>query len=635
MPTLILNFVLAAFLTLKRFPLVWLSAFLASTAFSSMIGDEVATDRGNLLAVLSQTFSLGIPLFFAATLFAEITTGRFRKLGIYKLALAVLVVVYFHLNNVNTHGFSQGELGIAYAGYFLAFHLLVSFLPFIKQFNSSVFWHFNKTLFLRAAITVLYVGVLYAGLAGALLALDQLLGFEIKPVYYGRLWVYMAGLGSVWMFLAHIPEKLQETVDTGYPKGLQVFAQYILMPLVLIYLVILYIYGIKIAIIGTLPVGWVSNLILAFAVVGMLALLLLHPLSESEGNKWVNRFTRGFYLALIPLLVLLFIAAFTRINAYGFTELRYALLALAVWLSGITLFMLITQNRFIWAIPVSLFIIVIWVFFIPGVNLHTISKNSQSARLTQLLKANKMWSDSNTLIPASSALPDSISAEIYDISEYLSTQHGITGMEPTIQIPDSFFDKNNENRSRYDLIQWLSSALAPYGISDGNTYGSEVAVDEVVADTASVPMSAANPKPVNFPDLEIRFIGPTPSVVSVPKGNWSHCVDLEIRDFRYVTNGDFTEVVEINRDVTEKNLYISNKKYSQIFNLDSLMGSHVHGYKFPKQNGQNAFFFPDAKEVVTLRSKNAALQVFYMEYNWNTNASKYELAEINGKLWLR
>ena len=542
--------------------------------------------------------------------------------------MALLMVVYFHLNHSNIHGFSRGELGIAYAGYFLAFHLLVSFLPLVKQFNSSVFWHYNKTLFLRAAITALYVGVLYAGLAGALLALDKLLGFNIESIYYGRLWFYMAGLGSVWMFLAYIPRNLADTVATGYPKGLQVFAQYILMPLVLIYLVILYVYGVKIAIIGTLPMGWVSNLILAFAVVGMLALLLLHPLSESEGNKWVNRFTRGFYLALIPLLVLLFIAAFTRINAYGFTELRYALLALAVWLSGITLFMLLTQNRFIWAIPVSLFVTVVWVFFIPGINLHSISKNSQSERLKHLLKSNKMWSDSNTLLPASSALPDSISSEIYDITEYLSTQHGITGLEPTIQIPDSFFLQSNENRSRWALIEWLNSAVAPYGISDGTIYTSEASVEAVMADTVSATPSQT------FPDLEIRFRGPTPAVVSVPKGNWSHCVDVIISDFRYIGNNDF-KVVKINRDVYEKNLYIATPSYTEVFNLDSLMGSHVHAYKFPKQNGQNGYFFPNTKEVITLRLKNAALQIFYMEYNWNVQNKRYELGEFNGKLWLR
>jgi hypothetical protein len=520
-------------------------------------------------------------------------------------------------------------LGIAYAGYFLAFHLLVSFLPLVKQFNSSVFWHYNKTLFLRAAITALYVGVLYAGLAGALLALDKLLGFNIESIYYGRLWFYMAGLGSVWMFLAYIPRNLADTVATGYPKGLQVFAQYILMPLVLIYLVILYVYGCKIAIIGTLPMGWVSNLILAFAVVGMLALLLLHPLSESEGNKWVNRFTRGFYLALIPLLVLLFIAALTRINAYGFTELRYALLALAVWLSGITLFMLLTQNRFIWAIPVSLFFTVLWVFFVPGFNLHDISKNSQTERLQLLLKSNKMWSDNNKLLAPQRALPDSISAEMYNISEYLSTQHGITGMEPNIQIPDSFFDKNSENRSRYDLIQWLTAALAPYGISDATVYISEATVEAIMADTVSATPSQT------FPNLVIRFRGPSPSIVAVPTGKWSHVVDLNIKYFRYVSNSDFNKWVQINRDVTEKNLYISTKKYTEVFNLDSLMGSHVHAYKFPKVQVQAGYYFPNTKEVITLQSQNAALQIFYMEYEWNAKQSDYVLGEFNGKLWLR
>ena len=620
---------LSAFNTVKRFPLVLAVALSGSATFSFLIGDEVSTERQNELAVWVQTYSLGIPLFFAATLFAEITRVRFQKLGIYTLAGALLILTYFHLNYVNMHGFSQGELSITYAGYFLAFHLLVSFLPVIKISDAAVFWHFNKTLFLRAAITVLYVGVLYGGLAGALLALDQLLGFEIKEIYYGRLWFYMAGLGSVWIFLAHIPNRVEETVETGYPKGLQVFAQYILMPLVLIYLVILYIYGIKIAIAGTLPIGWVSNLILAFSVVGMLALLLLHPLSESEENKWVNRFTRGFYLALIPLLVLLFIAALTRINAYGFTELRYALLALAIWLSGITLYMLLTRNKKIRAIPLSLFFTVLWVFFVPGFNLHDISKNSQTERLQLLLKSNKMWSDNNKLLAPQRALPDSISAEMYNISEYLSTQHGITGMEPTIQIPDSFFDKNSENRSRYDLIQWLTAALAPYGISDATVYTSEATVEAIMADTVSATPSQT------FPNLAIRFRGPSPAIVAVPTGKWSHVVDLNIKYFRYVSNSDFNEWVQINRDVTEKNLYISTKKYTEVFNLDSLMGSHVHAYKFPKVQVQAGYYFPNTKEVITLQSQNAALQIFYMEYEWNAKQSDYVLGEFNGKLWLR
>ena len=201
-------------------------------------------------------------------------------------------------------------------------------------------------------------------------------------------------------------------------------------------------------------------------------------------------------------------------------------------------------------------------------------------------------------------------------------------MEPTIQIPDSFFLQSNENRSRWALIEWLNSAVAPYGISEGNIYGAEASVEAVMADTVS-----ATPSQI-FPDLEIRFRGPIPAVVSVPKGNWSHCVDVIISDFRYVGNNDF-KVVKLNREVYEKNLYIATPSYTEVFNLDSLMGSHVHAYKFPKGKTQNGYFFPNSKEVITLQSKNAALQIFYMEYNWSAQNKRYELGEFNGKLWLR
>ncbi len=622
------HFFLSAFYTVKRFPLVCLVAFLGSTVLSLMLSDGISDERQNALAVWAQTFALGIPLFFASTLFAENLKGRFQKIGVYKLATAIQIVVYFHLNHVNTHGFNQGELSIAFVGYFLAFHLLVSFLPLVRQFNSTVFWHFNKTLFLRAAITGLYVAVLFAGLAGALVALDQLLGFNIKSIYYGRLWFYMAGLGSVWMFLAHIPRNLKDTIESGYPKGLQVFAQYILMPLVLLYLVILYVYGIKIIVAGTLPIGWVSNLILAFSVVGMLALLLLHPLTEKADNIWVNRFTRGYYLALIPLLVLLFIAAFTRINAYGFTELRYALLALAIWLSGITAFMLITHNRFIWAIPVSLFLTVLWVFFIPGYNLHEVSKNSQSQRLHELLKENNMFSGENELVAPAKTLPDSVSAEIFNITKYLSVNHGITGLEPTVVIPDSFFVKSNENRSKWDLYQWLETAVAPYGISDLSVYTSEAVAEAVAEDTAAVL------KPLTYPDLEIRFRGPTPAVVSVPNGNWSHCVDLNLGDLKYIDERNYG-VVKVGKDALCKNLRVSTSTFNEVFNLDSLMGVHVHTYKFPDKKRRNPYFFPNRKEVIRLDNAKTSLQVFYLKYGWNTQNERFELAEINGKLWIR
>ena len=64
-----------------------------------------------------------------------------------------------------------------------------------------------------------------------------------------------------------------EEIDE-YPFGLKVFSQYILLPLLLLYLVILYLYGAKIILLWDWPKGVVSWLIIAVAVLGIFALII-------------------------------------------------------------------------------------------------------------------------------------------------------------------------------------------------------------------------------------------------------------------------------------------------------------------------------------------------------------------------
>ncbi len=620
----------AATQAVKRFPLVWISSLIASTAMSIMIGDNVTDERQMQLALMAQTFALGVPLFFALSLFTESITSIGRRIFVLVSGILLLIGVYFYLK-VPVYGFNRGELSLEFLGCFLAFHLMVSFLPVQKHLNTPIFWHFNKTLFLRLAITALYTGVLFAGLAGAMAAFDQLLGFEIKPIYYGRLWMYMAGLGSVWLFLSNIPEDLSETVDSGYPKGLQVFAQYILLPLVLLYLVILYVYGSKILYLGSLPVGWVSNLILAFSVLGMLALLLLHPLAQNSTQKWINRFTSGFYLALIPLLVLLFTAALTRIHAYGFTELRYALLCLAIWLSGVTIFMILTRNRFIWAIPVSLFFTVLVVFFIPGLDLRSQSKKSQKSRLETMLKEQNMQDAKGHLIAAPKALNDSISNEMYELTEYLSINHGITGLEPVVNIPDSM---RWQNESRWELMQYMQPILAAYGIQSRNPYTTEAVAEATVSENTDPNGPVA---PISRADLSIRFKGETPNLVNIPKGMWLRCMDLNITSsFNFRFYSKIKDIV-IQRDITGKNILIETKNYKEVFNLDSIMQKHAPLYQNLSLVAESNpyYFFPDYRNPLLLENKNASLQIFSMRYKWNEEQNTYSLLDFNGKLWLR
>ena len=70
---------------------------------------------------------------------------------------------------------------------------LVTVAPYIGRFTPTGFWHFNKTLFFRVLMAALFSQVLYAGLAIALAALQNLFGLEVPGRRYFQLWILVTG----------------------------------------------------------------------------------------------------------------------------------------------------------------------------------------------------------------------------------------------------------------------------------------------------------------------------------------------------------------------------------------------------------------------------------------------------------
>jgi hypothetical protein len=151
----------------------------------------------------------------------------------------------------------------------------------------------------------------------------------------------------------------------------------------------LYLYTGKIILEWHLPYGWVSYLVLAYALIGILALLLVHPLKEKNTKSWVMIFSKVFFFTLIPLVVLLFLAIYTRINTYGITEPRYFVFALAIWLLVVIIYFIWSKKDKIQFIPLSLIIFCLFSLFTPYFNAFSMSKRSQKAHLeTRLIKLN-------------------------------------------------------------------------------------------------------------------------------------------------------------------------------------------------------------------------------------------------------
>lgn len=379
----LLNLINATQKTLSRFPLEATTAVCGTIFAILLVQDENRADKellekGIMGCMLCLVLFLSISLFFLAS--KKNNLVRFlSSLALGSMAFAFVFGFKKEVTEVEIQQFLVLNLSL---------HLLVSFAGFLpKKYDQDEFWEFNKQLFIRILTGGLYSAVLYLGLAIAITAVKNLFNVEINDKFFGYTFFIIAGIFNTLFFLNGVPEtnNNENPLKLSYPNGLKNFTQYVLMPLISLYLVILICYETKILVTLSLPIGWVSYLVLVFAIFGILSFLLVHPIATETGNLWMRTFNRWFYYLLVPLLGLLFWAILYRIQLYGFTHERYYVLLLSIWLAIVVVYFLIQKQPKIKFIPISMCIAGLLSIAGPQ-SADSISKKSQLSRFETYLK---------------------------------------------------------------------------------------------------------------------------------------------------------------------------------------------------------------------------------------------------------
>jgi hypothetical protein len=379
--------------TLLRFPLPVVMTIVATVAANYIVSlddSSGASPQIDTAMRIIRTCFLGFPLALAIVLFLEKNKVPNVFINLCRVALiGVLLLYYFTL---------PGKLtvidDVRFVLLTLAAHLLVSFLPFIDRNDNNGFWQYNRMLFMRLLTGLLYSVVLYMGLALALQALNSLFGVHFDNNNFVRLWVYIIGVFNSLFFLAGIPANIGNLRhEDYYPKGLKIFAQFVLLPLVAVYLLILYSYSVKILLQWEWPQGWVSYLVLGFVITGIFSFLLIEPIKHQQGNAWIRIYSKVFYIALLPLVIVLFLAVRVRINEYGITENRYFLIGLTTWLAAIAVYFLVSKKKNIKIIPITLFALTLLSIIGPW-NAFNVAERSQMRIFDALVEKHKLLNNS-------------------------------------------------------------------------------------------------------------------------------------------------------------------------------------------------------------------------------------------------
>ncbi|WP_158975166.1 DUF4153 domain-containing protein [Cellulophaga sp. L1A9] len=338
-----------------RFPLTLLWA-VGGTTFFIKIMETSSYDYFNkhndelLTLILGLSWLIGIQFFIEQ--FKKPKRWQWLKL----LVLALLGLFYWYLPAI--HHYEDSPLYIArFFLYLIAGHLFILFAPFILKWDKNAYWNYLKNTSIAIIRSLFYSGILYLGLILALAAIGALFEVHIKSRRYGQLFIFCLGIVNTWIYLSDFPKNIFKETTIYFEKTLEVLVKFILIPLVILYILILYAYSGKIIIEWELPKGWVSYLVIALSFLGYIIQIIINPVQKELKSWTINKFYPWFYILLIPLNILLFIAILRRVSDYGITENRYFVLAIALWNVGIILYLLLSTKKALKVLPISLFII--------------------------------------------------------------------------------------------------------------------------------------------------------------------------------------------------------------------------------------------------------------------------------------
>ncbi|MES2857022.1 MAG: DUF4153 domain-containing protein [Bdellovibrionota bacterium] len=356
-------------------------AFSLHLIFDGLRGYEPGAEHIERMLAISASM---IALTFAISLFSN--SKRMLEAGLVAASLALLTIFY-HLNSGDSDQLFYQKLCL----FAFAFHLAVSIAPFVHERNENAFWNFNRRLFERAILTGIYSGVLYIGIAIAIWSLELLFGIKTDEKWYGTA-ASIVGFPVTTLFLiAGVPTANQaetsgEKQPTEYPAPLRILITNVALPLIALYFAILYAYAAKIIFTQTWPDGSIGWLVSSLAVVVILTHLLSLPIQKDADKPFVRWITRNVFRLTLPLLILLFMAIYKRVDAYGWTQARVILFATGLWSFGISVAWS-TSKRYvgIFWIPATLMVLTL-VMSTGPLSSFSIAYRSQQARLEKLLR---------------------------------------------------------------------------------------------------------------------------------------------------------------------------------------------------------------------------------------------------------
>jgi len=385
-----------------------------------------------IFARLAMASALAFPLFLIIKVFFERKNNiKIIYKGITRIIGLIIIISYYIFLLKETNMVTMTR----YIAVSLSLYLIFLVVPYIYKKNN--FELYVVKIFSRLLITGIYSVVLMAGISAIIFTINELLNVPVSEMFYMSTALTIGGIFAPIYLLANIFKQNESFNLKDYPSIFEILLLYIIMPLITVYSSILYIYFIKIVIIQQLPEGLVTHLVLWYVSFSIVLLFFISPLKTK--NKWVKTFSKWLPIALIPLLLMMFLAIGIRINTYGFTENRYLVVLLGLWNMGIAFYYIFTEKKNNIILPLSLAIIALLAVFGPW-STYSVSIYSQNNRFENIINKYDMVKN-NTIVKSKKQITVDDQEEIQAILKYFENNHQFEDLK---YLPDDFQTSNTE-----------------------------------------------------------------------------------------------------------------------------------------------------------------------------------------------
>lgn len=255
----------------------------------------------------------------------------------------------------------------------------ILFLPAVSRYSRRQLWMYTLIQF-GAVARAVYLGIVIA--AACLIingTVSILFNFDDYRLTVSVICI-LAGLLPCVVYLSTIPRR-RELENAVFPDNIAAtFCKNVVLPLVVVYTIILYVYEAKTLLTWTLP-----NVSVTWMVTGLMTavLVMLYGLQhysfsgdDSGSGAKIAAFARKYApVALLPLLIMMSAGLVYRVREYGITASRLYVTAFNIWAYATVIYLIVRKNTNLNLVAASFSVVFALVSVIPGLNLSSIAEN--------------------------------------------------------------------------------------------------------------------------------------------------------------------------------------------------------------------------------------------------------------------